>query len=288
MQKNDISPLMAIGLLVCFLLMLFGLSNYQFISLNWSLIQKAFQTTQGFLLIVLSSFATNTLIVMLILERLFGYKKQGSRLRSIKKDKMSRKKAFSKVFSKIFSKIFLCLLLSYLFWRPIESYVENSILFYRFFLSETTLWYIIRAFCGSLLLSLVIGFYGLLSALLAIKSLFKLDKTLPRGSLFRGYLTLGSIGEESGTFDKIQHPKWLAIPKKALNGNILITGSIGTGKTQGTILNYVDQLFSQFSHQPAALVLDPKGSFIEKVAKILKEKGLSDKCVYLGDAHANI
>lgn len=280
MQKNDISPLMAIGLLVCFLLMFFGLSNYEFISLNGSLIQKAFQTTQGFLLIVLSSFATNTLIVMLILERLFGYKKQGSRLRSIKKDKMSRKK--------VFSKVFLCLLLSCLFWRPVESYVENSLLFYRFFLSETTLWYIIRVFCGSFLLSLVIGFYGLLSALLSIKSLFKLDKTLPRRSLFRGYLTLGSIGEESGTFDKIQHPKWLAIPKKALNGNILITGSIGTGKTQGTILNYVDQLFSQFSHQPAALVLDPKGSFIEKVVKILKKKGLSDKCVYLGDAHANV
>ena len=110
-----------------------------------------------------------------------------------------------------------------------------------------------------------------------------MDKSLPRKPYFKNHLTLGSVGEEGERFDKVESPKWLAIPPKALNGNILVTGSIGTGKTQGTILSYMDQLFSQLFNKPTALILDPKGNFIEKAATMLKERGLSDKCVLLGD-----
>ena len=41
-----------------------------------------------------------------------------------------------------------------------------------------------------------------------------------------------------------EHPveEWVVLNKKALCGNILVTGSIGSGKTQGTILPYFDQV----------------------------------------------
>ena len=78
------------------------------------------------------------------------------------------------------------------------------------------------------------------------------------------------------------------ILQKVLNGKILVTGSIGTGKTQGTILTYVDQLFKNFKQVPTALILDPKGSFIKNVVEILDKRGLSDRCIFLGDVNAHV
>ena len=280
MKKDDISPIAAIGLLVLVLLMFFGLSNYEDITFYWPYLQKAFEETKIFLLIGLTSFCVNALILTLILERVLGYKKQGSRLRSIKKDKVSE--------GRVFLRLLLSLLLACLFWNLVGAYVEHGLLPYGQILSPKIIQYLSGFFSGSFLLSVSIVSYGLLSTLLTVKRVLKIDKVLPRKSRFKEHLTLGSVGEESGIFDKSESPKWLAIPQKALNGNILVTGSIGTGKTQGTILNYIDQLFSQFSHTPAALILDPKGSFIGKAAKILKEHGLASKCVYLGDTNANI
>ena len=275
MKKDDISPIAAIGLLVLVLLLFLGLNHYEAIRLHWPHLEKAFEETQIFLMIALGSLFANVFIVTLIFERVLGYRKQGSRLRSIKNDKVNEKK--------VFSKFLLCLLLACLLWSPVETYTGHGLSAYGFILSEKVIQYLGGFFSASFLFSLGIAFYGLLSVLLGAKRLFRMDKSLPRKSHFKNQLTLGSVGEEPDSADKTKYPKWLAIPQKALNGNVLITGSIGTGKTQGTILSYIDQLFSQFSHKPAALILDPKGSFIEKATTILKEQGVSDKCVFLGD-----
>ncbi len=278
MKKNDISPLAAIALLALVLLTLFGLSHYESIVLHWIHLEKAFEETQDFLLIGLASVSVNALMMTLILERVLGYKKQGSRLRSIKKEKMNG--------TEVLAKTLLCLLLAGLFWKPFELYTAHSLSFYGDIFSQRILQYLSIFLNSSFLLSLSIVLYGSISILLITQRFLKLDKTLPRKSRFRDGLTLGSIGEETDAFDKTERPKWLTIPQKALNGNILVTGSIGTGKTQGTILNYVDQLFTQFSRKPAALILDPKGSFIEKASKILQKHDLVDQCVYLGDIKA--
>ncbi|MCB0308126.1 MAG: hypothetical protein KDD48_02050, partial [Bdellovibrionales bacterium] len=70
----------------------------------------------------------------------------------------------------------------------------------------------------------------------------------------KNQLVLGSKEEET-------QPVWVSLSPKALAGNILVTGSIGGGKTQGTILPYFDQLL-RFSPRPAILAVDPKGTFI--------------------------
>ena len=275
MQKDNIHPLVALGLLSIVLFMLFGLNHYEFVTLNWQYLEWTLEKTQVFLLIGLTSVVTNVLVATLVLERLVGYKKQGSQLRSIKKKKRDLKEMFSKGL--------ICLLLAVLFWAQMKFYVSENLSLYGYFFSGKTIKYLDGFLCGSFVLSLTLFFYGLVSFLLTIRVFFKIDKALPRKSRFKNHLTLGSVGEEPSTFDKVERPKWLAISKKALNGNILVTGSIGSGKTQGTILNFVDQLFSEFSYKPAALILDPKGGFIEKATKILKEHGLSRRCIYLGD-----
>ena len=281
MKKDNVPPILAICFLIPVFLMLFGFNqNGDEISFNWSGLQKTFEITRAFLLIALSSLTTNILLITLIFDRVLGYRKQGSRLRSLRKEKINGKI--------IFFKILFCFLIAVFFWKQIDLYTIQSVSFYGEFFSQTTLKCISGVFSGSFLLSLIICLYGLTSVLSGFRSFFKPDKSLPIKSRFKNHLTLGSIGEESNTFDKMDHPKWLTISQKALNGNILVTGSIGSGKTQGTILNYVDQLFSQFSQKPSALVLDPKGSFIEKAVKIFKRHGLKDKYVYLGDIHGNI
>ena len=276
MKKDDISPMVALCFLIPVFLMFFRLNqNGNEISFNRFELQKTFEATRTFLLITIGSLTTNIFLATLILERLLGYKKQGSRLRSLRKEKINGKT--------IFLKILFCFFIAIFFWEQIDFYTTQNISVYGEFFSQTTLKYLNSFFSGSLLLSLIICFFCLLSVLLSVRSLFKPDKSLTKKSRFKDHLTLGSVGEKSNSFDKEDRPKWLAIPKKALNGNILVTGSIGSGKTQGTILNYVDQLFSQFSQKPSALVLDPKGGFIGKTVKILEKNNLTDKCVYLGD-----
>lgn len=80
---------------------------------------------------------------------------------------------------------------------------------------------------------------------------------------------------------KYEHPQWLALNKDALNGNILVTGSIGSGKSQGTILPYLDQILSNFEITPSLLAIDPKNTFIPKAIEIIKRHGLEDRLLHL-------
>jgi len=90
-------------------------------------------------------------------------------------------------------------------------------------------------------------------------------------------LTLGSIDE--GVENKA--PTWVTLDRRALNGNILITGSIGAGKTQGTILTYFDQMLGTFDPKPSVLAIDPKGTFAPEAKRIIKARKLSRRCVHL-------
>lgn len=66
---------------------------------------------------------------------------------------------------------------------------------------------------------------------------------------------------------------------KSLFQNILITGSIGSGKTQSAILPITNQLLDFKKEEKdgkiAALILDVKGNFAEKIEKICKKNGRS-------------
>ncbi len=77
-------------------------------------------------------------------------------------------------------------------------------------------------------------------------------------------IVLGTINEE----DPEKSTKWARISEGGLRGNILITGSIGSGKTQGTILPYFKQAITNFSKKTPFLLIDPKGTFIKKAINI--------------------
>lgn len=60
------------------------------------------------------------------------------------------------------------------------------------------------------------------------------------------------------------------LKQKALYQNMLITGSIGSGKTSGAICNLTDALISRGL---GGVILDAKGSFISSVRKMCKKAG---------------
>jgi type IV secretory pathway TraG/TraD family ATPase VirD4 len=80
---------------------------------------------------------------------------------------------------------------------------------------------------------------------------------------------------------KSSEEKSVVADRKSLNGNVLVTGSIGSGKTQGTILPYFDQLLDSFSPAPSVVAIDPKGTFIKDAFKIAKAKGQRGRVLHL-------
>ena len=70
--------------------------------------------------------------------------------------------------------------------------------------------------------------------------------------------------------------KTITMSKKGLMQNILITGSIGSGKTSCAISNILSELLSCYVF---GLVIDIKGNYIDIVRNIAKVYNLSDKVV---------
>ena len=280
MQKNDISLGTALILLVVMLGAFLCLKNYETIMVNWEAIIKTVELDQTFLLILISSLLANIFVVSLVADRALGYKKQGSRLRSIKKDKEPK--------SSIILKSVISIIIGFVLIDTIKTYAILNSKSIQLLLNKELYLGLLDIFTYSLCLLSTVTSYSLLSLFSKVSGVFNVGARLPRISTKKNHLTLGSIGEEKNEIDKIKRPTWVKIPKKALNGNILVTGSIGTGKTQGTIIAYVKQIFRQFDTKPSALVLDPKGSFIPEVVNILYQNNLEKKIVYLGDVNANI
>jgi hypothetical protein len=76
--------------------------------------------------------------------------------------------------------------------------------------------------------------------------------------------------------------QWVKIGPRGLYGGLLITGSIGSGKTQGTVLPYLSQLLAHSaSEAPSMLALDPKGTYLKHAREIISTHGMSDRVLNL-------
>ena len=75
------------------------------------------------------------------------------------------------------------------------------------------------------------------------------------------------------------------ITEKGLFQNILVTGTIGTGKTSSAMYPFTKQLISYNSHNSnkkiGMLILDVKGNYYEKVIKYANEFGRSDDIIVI-------
>ena len=94
-----------------------------------------------------------------------------------------------------------------------------------------------------------------------------------------GDLVLGTTSGELSHDSSSESEEWVKIPGRGVNGGVFISGSIGSGKTQGTILRYLGQLLAEPKGCPSILAIDPKGTFLKEAEKIIERAGHKDRIV---------
>jgi hypothetical protein len=188
-QKNDVSPFIAILLIIGTGLVFLALKHFHYLEDNWNTIVWTLENSQNFLLVLGTSLVINFFVLMTVAERMLGFKKQGSRLRSIKKDKESSKG--------ILLKLSFSLVTTFIFNNDMALFgIKNGKLLKNIMSHE---FYIMTLQFSelSLCLTLFIVFYGLsLVAELCFRPFFRSSKWLPLFPMRKNMVTLGSAGEE--------------------------------------------------------------------------------------------
>ena len=224
-----------------------------------------------FVLCVVSALAFNLIWGFSILTRVFGLSKQGSRL-----EVMAGKRYEKPLYTVKTIALSMCVSMGCLALLNEIKYPGEELLQHLFpdpiLRDEIALALRLNfgalAFICSLMIARVSS-WKFLSNLVA--------QNLPEMPLPENGIAIGSINEESVD----QKPEWALMTRRALNGNILITGSIGGGKTQGTILPYLDQILTNFKPRPSILAIDPKGTFIPEALKIIKKHGMEEHVLHM-------
>ena len=84
---------------------------------------------------------------------------------------------------------------------------------------------------------------------------------------------------------KVKKPRWVVIDERGMYQNILVTGTIGTGKTASAMYPFAKQVLFYKSYdenlKPGMLILDVKGNFYEQVFKFAEESGRLDDIIVI-------
>ena len=112
--------------------------------------------------------------------------------------------------------------------------------------------------------------------------------TIPSRPSIRNGIFLGTVNESSNEVGLDKTVAWATMDRRALNGNILVTGSIGSGKTSGTILPYLEQILKNFAPTPSILLIDPKGTFMKEAEKIIRSLDHQSRILHIKlDGHVS-
>jgi hypothetical protein len=136
-----------------------------------------------------------------------------------------------------------------------------------------------------LCLSTNLAIFAYLSCRLVLRILgglhlsFRDSYRLERPEVGDGEIVLGTTPGELSHLASGEKEEWVKIPSRGVNGGIFISGSIGSGKTQGTILRYLGQILKSRENCPAILAIDPKRTFLEEAEKMIRQAGLGHKIV---------
>ncbi len=273
-KDGDIPPALAlIGLALILGLLVYLESPQKLLTLQAQLDHYADLHAQ-FLAGVVLSFSINAMGVGSVLVRMFSLNRQGGRLALLARNRPGMVPPTLRS-RKVTALSFASGLLTFIVLHKLG--IPGTL--------ELTPLPISAHFVGPILILLQLSF-GISSAVLALavgqlssggglkSRYFRALPTYPR---LENSITLGSTGDD----DPAAKPKWETLGRRALNGNILITGSIGSGKTQGTILNYCDQCLSNLTPRPSILAIDPKGTFIPEVLEMIRKRGLEEHVLHL-------
>ncbi len=87
------------------------------------------------------------------------------------------------------------------------------------------------------------------------------------------------------TLKKIKHPKWIIIDEKGMYQNLLISGTIGTGKTASAMYPLTKQIMFYKTDDPnlkaGMLILDVKGNYYKQVLEFARAAGRLEDIVII-------
>lgn len=254
-EKQEVSLPVALLMLVGVVAVFIGLQNKDFLMSNYNSYKMVATVLKNYLLVYCGLIFINSILGVHYLRRIIGLSKQGSRLRAIKKKPHDRKWIISQSIILLGSGITLGVILKDYLLSGITIKGIGEFDFYQssFFITNVgfLFWFISKKI-----------FF--LLGLLVRKG--KID-SLPKFPDKKDHIVLGSVNEESEN----EPSEWETTNRKGLNGSVLITGSVGSGKTAGAMLPYFKQLLTNFE-KVSSLVLDPKRTFVDEAYRLLKKE----------------
>ena len=132
----------------------------------------------------------------------------------------------------------------------------------------------------------VAGIGAMLAAQMCIRQLIRLlpngTQRLPRIDAIQDGIVLGAIHEEPSATSASTKPgaKWVYQGLRGLTGNLFLSGSIGSGKSQ-ILLRLLQQILAFFSIRPSLLAIDPKRTFVSELRKIIEAQGKAEHLLWV-------
>ena len=221
--------------------------------------------------VVFTSFSVNIIWIYSVLSRAFGLRMLGSRLEVL----TGERKTLS---LKDIKRLGVCSMIGAFSFAVLTAAslpnLEPSSLTLSFFREFSHFGLLLRL-CLSFSFFVVAEAFGRASGTVKLSGLGR--RHVPERPKPKDGIALGTFNEDLET----DSPEWKIMNRRALNGNVLVTGSIGTGKTQGFILSAFDQILGNFETRPSILAIDPKGTFVPEALKIIERHGLSEHVLHL-------
>ena len=258
--KSEVSLSTAVLMLVAFALAWIWMQNKELGRASWIALEAAYNKNWLFFVVIGPLATLNLLWLGGLVARRIGLMGQGARLRTL--NGTIGKKSFWSNFSMLG---FMTGMLA----AAVGAYLYPSA---RLPKVIETYWQAWLAVLMQPAIFLMLAFGRARELISFLKVRGAIARVLPRLPDVQNGIVLGSAFEG----EKDRDPEWVVLGQKALNGAILITGSIGCGKTQGAVLPYFRQILERFSPLPAVMAIDPKRTFISAAIAICEKFGLGD------------
>ena len=260
-SKSEVSLATAVIMLVAFALAWIAVQNKELGRASWMAFEATYNKNWLFFVVICPVSILNLLWLGGLVARRFGLMGQGARLRTLNA-------AIGK--ERFWSNFSLAGFVIGLLAAALAAYLYPSIRLPKVIEGYWQAWVAVLA-QPAIFAMLAFGRAKRLISYLKVRG--TIARVLPKIPEAHNAVVLGSSYEGENDRD----PEWIVLGQRALNGAILITGSIGCGKTQGAVLPYFRQVLEQFLPLPAVMAIDPKRTFISAAVAICEKLGLQEK-----------
>ncbi len=272
--QNDIPLSLAMIALMGFGFVYIYLTNFRLHPEVMDFVLQQMEASAELFWISVSCIMVNIAFISIYLKRSVGLERQGSKLALLEGKNSRMSFGRSELVSIITGVLIYCMVRKQIadFVVPIISRLAPGI----------EISFVVASLSANIALAASLVTRLILSSVAKMKFSFSDSHKLELPEVGAGELVLGtSPGDLShSTVEKsCDNEEWVKISSRGVSGGIFISGSVGSGKTQGSILRYLPQILRSEGGCPAMLVVDPKRTFLEEAEKIINREGLHDKIV---------